>query len=83
MMKRAKLEKFDMFMSVSRQRSIQILIGVGLLYLLLFSFFFLENSIFASDILKNPLHVKDWVGGGRPWCPRGKAVATPNFFFSF
>ena len=34
-MKRAKLEKFDMFVSLSRQRSIQILIGVGLLYLLL------------------------------------------------
>jgi hypothetical protein len=34
-MKRAKLEKFDFFVSLSRQRSIQILIGVGLLYVLL------------------------------------------------
>jgi hypothetical protein len=33
--KRAKLEKFDLFMSLSRQRSIQILIGVGLLFVLL------------------------------------------------
>ncbi len=33
--KRAKLEKFDLFMSLSKQRSIQILIGVGLLYVLL------------------------------------------------
>jgi hypothetical protein len=48
-----------------------------------FFFFFLENSVFASDIPRNPLHVKDWVGGGRPWCPRGEAVATPNFFFLF
>lgn len=34
-MKRNKLEKFDVFVSLSRQRSIQILIGVGFLYLLL------------------------------------------------
>lgn len=34
-MKRAKLEKFDTFLSLSRQRSIQILIGLGLLYMLL------------------------------------------------
>ncbi|KAJ8772146.1 hypothetical protein K2173_027323 [Erythroxylum novogranatense] len=30
-----KLDRFDMFLSLTRQRSIQILIGVGLLYLLL------------------------------------------------
>lgn len=34
-MKKGKLEKFDMFMALSRQRSIQILIGVGFLYLVL------------------------------------------------
>ncbi|KAB1216700.1 putative beta-1,3-galactosyltransferase 18 [Morella rubra] len=34
-MKRGKLEKLDMFVSLSRQRSFQILIGAGLLYLLL------------------------------------------------
>ncbi|KAG2679084.1 hypothetical protein I3760_11G034500 [Carya illinoinensis] len=36
-MKRGKLEKYDMFVSLSRQRSIQILIGAGLLYMLLVS----------------------------------------------
>ncbi|KAJ7956315.1 Hydroxyproline O-galactosyltransferase [Quillaja saponaria] len=34
-MKRGRLEKFDTFVSLSRQRSIQILIGVGLLYIIL------------------------------------------------
>ncbi|XP_040987132.1 hydroxyproline O-galactosyltransferase GALT6-like [Juglans microcarpa x Juglans regia] len=36
-MKRGKFEKYDMFVSLSRQRSIQILIGAGLLYMLLVS----------------------------------------------
>ncbi|XP_015868791.3 hydroxyproline O-galactosyltransferase GALT6 [Ziziphus jujuba] len=35
MMKKGKLEKCDMFVALSKQRSIQILIGVGLLYLVL------------------------------------------------
>ena len=34
-MRRGKLERFDMFVSLSRQRSIQVLIGVGLLYMVL------------------------------------------------
>jgi hypothetical protein len=35
-------------------------------------FIFLKNYVFASNIPRNPLHVKDWVGGSRPWCPRGR-----------
>lgn len=34
-MKRGRIEKLDTFVSLTRQRSIQILIGVGLLYILL------------------------------------------------
>ncbi|KAI4336060.1 hypothetical protein L6164_014636 [Bauhinia variegata] len=34
-MKRGRLEKLDTFMSLTRQRSVQILIGVGVLYILL------------------------------------------------
>ncbi|KAF3958706.1 hypothetical protein ACB098_04G119100 [Castanea mollissima] len=58
-MKRAKLEKFDTFLSLSRQRSIQILIGLGLLYMLLVTLEipFVFNSGFSAvsqDSLSRP-----------------------------
>lgn len=58
-MKRAKLEKFEMFVSLSRQRSFQILIGVGLLYVLLITLeipFVLRTgfSAVSQDALSRP-----------------------------
>ncbi|XP_030938624.1 hydroxyproline O-galactosyltransferase GALT6-like [Quercus lobata] len=55
-MKRAKLEKLDTFLSLSRQRSIQILIGLGLLYMLLVTLEipFVFNSGFSA-VSQDPL----------------------------
>ncbi|KAL5544290.1 hypothetical protein UlMin_008074 [Ulmus minor] len=61
-MKRGKLEKMDLFVSLTRQRSIQILIGVGFLYLLLVSMEipFVFNTGFSSvsqEALSRPLRL--------------------------
>ncbi|KAF3437110.1 hypothetical protein FNV43_RR19863 [Rhamnella rubrinervis] len=61
-MKRNKLEKLDVFVALSRQRSIQILIGVGILYLLLVTveipFVFKAGfSAVAQESLSRPLRL--------------------------
>lgn len=57
-MKRAKLDKCEMVVSLSRQRSIQILIGVGVLYVLLVTleipFVFTTDDDFSS-VTQEPL----------------------------
>ncbi|KAI5329932.1 hypothetical protein L3X38_029329 [Prunus dulcis] len=67
-MRRAKLDRFGTFFSLTRQRSVQILIAIGLLYLLLVTVeipFVLRTgfSIISQDPLSRPsrLHSKEAV----------------------
>jgi hypothetical protein len=83
--KRTKLEKFDLFMSLSRQRLIQILIRVGLLFVLLVTLeipFVLRTrfSAVSQEALSRPpkLESEPFKKKKKSWSPRTWKRESPQ-----